>query len=138
MAIITQDDLFGWEEIHELGDLQRLVLALKSLPDESLMLALERDRRRGRDDYPIRAVWNSIVAGIVFEHCSIQSLRRELLRNAQLRVVCGFDVTRGEQAVPPAHATSCTTPGATSSAAAPKPAGSSPWPLADSKKTATH
>ena len=104
MAIIAQNDLFGWEEIDELGDLQRLVLALKSLPDEPLMLALERGRGRGRDDYPIRAVWNSMVAGIVLEHSSIQSLRRELQRNAQLRQVCGFDVTRGEDAVPPAHA----------------------------------
>lgn len=104
MAIIAQNDLFGWEEIDQLGDLQRLVLALKSLPDESLMLTLERHRGRGRDDYPIRAIWNSIIAGIVLQHSSIQSLRRELLRNAQLRQVCGFDVTRGQHAVPPAHA----------------------------------
>jgi hypothetical protein len=31
-------------------------------------------------------------------------LRRELLRNAQLRQVCGFDVLRGEAAVPPSWA----------------------------------
>ncbi|GAW92753.1 IS4-like transposase, partial [Calderihabitans maritimus] len=48
------------------------------------MRKLERKRGKGRNDYPIRAVWNSIIAGIIYQHPSIESLRRELLRNAQL------------------------------------------------------
>lgn len=60
------------------------------MPDDGLMQKLESERRNGRDDYPIRAVWNSILAGIIFEHGSIESLRRELSRNAQLRVLCGL------------------------------------------------
>ncbi len=103
MAIIPQQRLFGWQEIDELGDLERLVLVLDHLPDEELMCRLEKERGKGRDDYPIRAVWNSVVAGIVFQHPSIESLRRELLRNAQLRDICGFDPCLGERAVPPAH-----------------------------------
>lgn len=102
MAIIPQLRLFGWEEIEELGDLERLQLVLKTLPDEELMRDLERERKNGRDDYPVRAVWNSILAGIVYQHPSIESLRRELRRNAQLRQLCGFDPARGERAVPPA------------------------------------
>ncbi|MCR4420306.1 MAG: transposase, partial [Clostridia bacterium] len=102
MAIIPQPRLFGWEEIEELGDLERLQLVLKNLPDEELMRDLERERKNGRDDYPVRAVWNSILAGIVYQHPSIESLRRELRRNAQLRQLCGFDPARGEKAVPPA------------------------------------
>ena len=101
MAIIPQKQLFCWEEIEALGDLKRLVLVLRHLPDEALMRRLESARGKGRDDYPIRPVWNSIVAGVVYQHRSIESLRRELLRNAQLREVCGFDVVRGEGAVPP-------------------------------------
>ena len=42
MAIIPQQRLFGWREIDELGDLERLVLVLKYLPDEKLMRKLER------------------------------------------------------------------------------------------------
>lgn len=103
MAIIPQQRLFGWQEIDELGDLERLVLVLHNLPDEELMRKLERERGKGRDDYPVRAVWNSILAGIVFQHPSIESLRRELSRNAQLREICGFDPCLGIQAVPPAH-----------------------------------
>jgi len=62
MAIIPQKQLFGWQEVDELGDLQRLLLVLNYLPDEELMKKLEQERGRGRDDYPIRAVWNSILA----------------------------------------------------------------------------
>ena len=45
------------------------------------MQTLEAARGRGRDDYPVRAMWNSVLAGIVFQHPSIESLRRELSRN---------------------------------------------------------
>ena len=104
MAIIPQKQLFAWEEVEALGDLERLRLVLDHLPDEPLMRTLERRRGTGRDDYPIRAVWNSILAGVVYQHPSVESLRRELLRNAQLRALCGFDVCRGEDAVPPSWA----------------------------------
>ena len=101
MAIIAQKSLFRWEEISELGDLERLLLVLKHLPDEALMRLLEDERSKGRDDYPIRPVWNSILAGIVYQHPTANALRRELMRNAQLRELCGFDPLKGIEAVPP-------------------------------------
>jgi hypothetical protein len=104
MAIIPQQQLFSWKEIENLADLQRLWLLLKYLPDEALMRKLESERDRGRDDYPVRAVWNSVLAGIVYQHASIESLRRELMRNAQLRQLCGFDLLKGLAAVPSANA----------------------------------
>ncbi len=61
-------------------------------------------RSNGRDDYPVRAIWNSILAGIVYQHLSVESLRRELMRNAQLRQQCGFDLLKGMEAVPTANA----------------------------------
>jgi len=66
MAIIPQMKLFEWNEIQTLGDLERLRLVLEYMPDEELMRTLERNRGKGRDDYPIRAMWNSVLAGIVF------------------------------------------------------------------------
>ena len=90
MAIIPQLRLFGWKEIEELKDLERLRLVLEYMPDEELMKKLERERKNGRDDYPVRAMWNSVLAGIVFQHATIESLRRELSRNGQLREMCGF------------------------------------------------
>ncbi len=95
MAILTQPFLFTWEEIDELGDLERLQLVLNHLPDEKLMAVLEAKRGKGRDDYPVRATWNSILAGIVFQHESVESLRRELQRNGQLRGICGFNPLLG-------------------------------------------
>jgi len=104
MAMIAQKPLFQWQEIEDLRDLERLRLALDWLPDEALMRHLEADRGRGRDDYPIRAVWNSVLAGVVFQHVSTESLRRELQRNASLRQACGFDPVKGQDAVPPPSA----------------------------------
>src|SRR5690625_1196886 len=92
MAIIPQISLFSWEDLDDLGDLKRLKLVIEHLPDEQLMLTLEKQRKNGRNDYPIRAIWNTILAGIVFEHKSIESLRRELSRIAQLRFICGLEL----------------------------------------------
>ncbi len=81
MAIIPQRTLFSWTDLEPLGDLERLQLVLDTLPDENLMRTLEAARGRGRDDYPVRAIGNSVLAGIVFQHPSIETLHRELSRN---------------------------------------------------------
>src|SRR5690625_2001301 len=99
MAIIPQMSLFSWDDLEELGDLDRLRLVIEYLPDENLMKILESERKNGRNDYPIRAVWNTMLAGIVYEHDTIESLRRELNRNGQLRWLCGL---KGN-GVPPAY-----------------------------------
>ena len=103
MASIAQKQLFVWSDIEELGGLERLKLILEALPDEELMAALEDERGpSGINKYPIRAVWNSILAGVVYEHATVESLRRELMRNPSLMQVCGFPVVFGEEAVPSA------------------------------------
>ena len=99
MAIIPQISLFEWREIESLGDLERLDLVMRYLPDEELMQKLEDKRGKGRDDYPVRAMWNGLLAGIVFQHEGEASLIRELNRNGQLRVLCGF----GGRKVPNAY-----------------------------------
>jgi len=48
-------------------------------------------RGHGRDDYPVRALWHALLAGIVFQHESLESLLRELARNPSLMDACGFD-----------------------------------------------
>lgn len=103
MASIAQNQLFVWSDIEELGGLDRLKLILDTLPDEDLMVQLEAERGpSGVNKYPIRAVWNSILASVVYEHATIESLRRELQRNPSLMQVCGFPVVFGEEAVPSA------------------------------------
>lgn len=103
MATIAQRELFSWKEVEKLGDLERLDLVLKYLPDEGLMQVLESERgNQGRNDYPIRAVWNSILAGVIYGHESIESLRRELWRNTRLLWLCGFELSKEERLVPSA------------------------------------
>ena len=41
-------------------------------------------------DYPVRAMWNATLAGVIYQHPSAASLLRELSRNSQLRRLCGF------------------------------------------------
>jgi len=103
MAII-QKNLFSWQMLEELGDLERLQPVIEVLEDERLMRLLEEKRGKGRDDYPVRAMWNSILAGVVYEHDSIESLRRELSRNGDLLGLCGFETIKGKEAVPTSSA----------------------------------
>lgn len=100
MAIISQKSLFSWEKLETKSDLEILKLVLENLPDEDLMRKLEIERGNGRNDYPIRAIWNSIIAGIVYEHDSIESLIRELKRNPSLASVCGFGFLGGNGKIP--------------------------------------
>jgi len=104
MAIISQINLFDYTEIEELGDLERLDLALEGIEDEKLMQKLEARRKNGRDDYPIRVMWNLLIALIVFEHKKVATFRRELSRNSQLRRKCGLcDYGNKKHLVPPSR-----------------------------------
>lgn len=90
MAIVHQAPLFSWDIVEAKTDLARLELVLKNLPDEKLMVELETLRGHGQDRYPVRPMWNAVVAGVVFQHQSIELLRRELARNPSLMQCCGF------------------------------------------------
>ena len=100
MAIITSQSLFDWSQIENFGDLERLKLIFRHIPDEPLMRLLEKQRGYGVNKYPMRAVWNSILAGIVFGHHSIESLRRELSRSLLLAQAYGFNIFHGDAAIP--------------------------------------
>lgn len=98
---ITQDSLIGWQAVEASGDLKILRTVLDNLGDEELMLALEEERKGRRDKYPVRAVWNTCVAGIVLGHATAAACLRELRRNAELRQVLGYDPMLGSEATPP-------------------------------------
>ena len=104
MARISQPFLFSWKEIDEASDLDRLRLVLDALPDEDIVRFLEQRRGRGRDDYPIRPMWNAVIAGVVFQHQSAAALIRELWRNGELRQLCGFNPFAAMASAPSADA----------------------------------
>ena len=71
-----------------------LKIVLETLPDKGLISSIEKERGKGRDDFPARAMWNLVVAGVVFGHATMASLLRELRRNIQLAHVCGFGFSK--------------------------------------------
>ena len=62
--------LFSWDAVEARSDLDRFYLVRAHLPDAEIIAALEAKRGSGRDDYPVRAMWNAVLAGIVFQHPS--------------------------------------------------------------------
>ena len=63
MAKIINQFLFSWQDAEAKSDLDRLRPVLEHLPDEGLMQKLEKHRGSGGNEYPIRPVWNTILAG---------------------------------------------------------------------------
>ena len=90
MNIIQEKTIFDYMEIEILGDLERLKLFLDNIDDKKLCETLEIERKQGRNDYPVRVMLNLVYAMKIFGHRSVESFRRELSRNKQLRVVCGL------------------------------------------------
>lgn len=91
MKIISQISVFDYSEIEILGDLERCKLLIDNVPDEKIVKKLKKIRGKGRNEYPIEAVWNSILIMPLIECSTVEQLRRELSRNRDLRRLCGFN-----------------------------------------------
>ena len=90
MAKIVHRDLFGWNSVRGMPDLERFSMVLEALDDEEFVVKLERLRGNGRNDYAVRPMWNSILVFPLTGHCTWAAFRRELGRNRDLMAVCGF------------------------------------------------
>ena len=90
MNSITQISIFDYSEIEILGDLERLKIFFENIEYGELCEEIEKERKNGRNDYPVRTMLNLIYAMKIFGHRCVESFRRELARNSQLRVVCGL------------------------------------------------
>lgn len=82
--------MFDDTQNENLGDLERLQKVFDNLPDEKLIRRLKEKRGKGRNEWSVEAMQNSFIASFIFDHDSIASLLRELNRNSQLRIICGF------------------------------------------------
>ena len=90
MNNISQISIFDYSEIENLGDLERLKIFFENIEDDVLCENLEEERKNGRNDYPVRTMLNLVYAMKIFGHRSVESFRRELSRNSQLRIACGL------------------------------------------------
>ena len=91
MKIIPQITVFDYSEIEILGDLEICKLLIDNVDDKEIVDKLIKIRGKGRNDYPIVPVWNSLLIMPVIECSTIEQLRRELSRNRDLRKLCGFN-----------------------------------------------
>ncbi len=89
MTMPQSKPLFSWDDVDALPDLQRVRFVLDHLPDQDIIAALSG--MRGRNDFPVRAMWNALVAGIVLQHPTAATLLREMRRSPALLELCGFE-----------------------------------------------
>ena len=67
MNNISQISIFEYREIENLGDLERLKIFFENIDDDKLCEKLEKRRKNGRNDYPVRTMLNLIYAMKIFE-----------------------------------------------------------------------
>lgn len=88
MKIITQLNLF---EETELGDLEKILAVVDSLPETGLLEQIESKRKGGRQDYSVQSYFIAYIAKLVLQLQTDKQLVRQLNCNSQLRQICGFE-----------------------------------------------
>ena len=97
MRIAITRPLFAWDCLEDSPSLRTIRDFLQALPDGKLLNALRRWRGRGRDDYPVTALWGVCVLTPLLRHAGTEATLADLRRNRQLRRLIGLD---NEHAVP--------------------------------------
>jgi hypothetical protein len=97
MLIPVSEPLFAWDYLEDSPSLQTLRVFLSLVPDGALLDSLERARGRGRNDYPVKVLWQTLLLKIALRHPGVESCLAELKRNAGLRALLGI---ASEQEVP--------------------------------------
>lgn len=91
MSDCAQGQLFTFDDFFtEYDDNYRLLLVLDALEDDDLIGKLECRRKGRRNRYPVRMLWQSLIAAKVYGIATINGLIRELNRNESLRKVVGI------------------------------------------------
>ena len=92
MSYCAQGQLFTFEDFFaDHDDNHRLLLVLETLADDELIRKLESRRKGRRNRYPVRMLWQSLIAAKVYGIATVNGLIRELNRNASLRRVVGIE-----------------------------------------------
>ena len=90
MRVAITKPLFAWDCLDDSPDLKTIAQFLHALPDGRLLEALRRWRGRGRDDYPITALWGVVVLTPLLRLATIEACLAELARNPSLRQLIGI------------------------------------------------
>ena len=97
MRIATTKPLFAWDCLEDSPTLKTIQQLLDVIPDGALLESLCTARGKGRNDYPVRALWGVLVLAIALRHVTVEACLGELRRNESLRRLIGIE---SEEAVP--------------------------------------
>lgn len=91
MKIAVSKPLFPWDMLEDSPSLQSIRRLLEAIPDHALLESLRAARGKGRDDFPIPALWGTLLLAIILRHFTINACLEELQRNAALRLLIGIE-----------------------------------------------
>lgn len=91
MYIALSKPLFAWDCLEDSPSLAAIKQFLVSVPDAKLLAGLRQHRGRGRDDYPVHALWGVVLLRIALRHVSFEATLAELKRNEPLRRLIGIE-----------------------------------------------
>jgi len=87
--------LFAWDCLQDSPSLATIKEFLASVPDAKLLEMLRQYRGRGRDDYPVHALWEVVLLRIALRHVTFEATLGELKRNEHLRRLIGIEEESG-------------------------------------------
>jgi hypothetical protein len=93
VKIQIQKPLFAWDCLEDHPLLATIKQLLATIPDGKLMEGLEAARGKGRDDYPVRALWGAVLLTIALRHTGFEACLGELRRNPTLAKLIGLEST---------------------------------------------
>ncbi|OQB94631.1 MAG: Transposase DDE domain protein [Verrucomicrobia bacterium ADurb.Bin118] len=91
MNLYTTDPLFAWNRLDDSPDLRCIETFFRLLPDARLLDALQHNRGKGRNEYPVRVLWYCAVLQPLLRHTTMEQTLAELRRNADLRRLGGME-----------------------------------------------
>jgi len=91
MKVAITKPLFAWDALDDSPSLQSLRVLLEAIPDSALLNSLHQTRGKGRNDFPIGALWGTLLLAIMLRHISINACLEDLTRNAALRLLIGIE-----------------------------------------------
>jgi hypothetical protein len=91
MLVAITKPLFAWDCLEDNPSLASIRAFLDAVPDAQLLEGLRLHRGRGRDDYPVSALWGVLLLSILLRHVSIAACLEELQRHDALCQLIGID-----------------------------------------------
>jgi len=90
MRIAMTRPLFAWDELADSLEVSTIRRTLSLVPDGKLLESLRAWRGHGRNDYPVEALWGTVLLTILLRHVTFEACLGELRRNEALRRLIGI------------------------------------------------